>query len=170
MRMDAVKHGVKCQGMFDAVVCDPPYGHRAALCSGVKNGDTETDGLQKRKPVTTEDGEKRELCEAEGEIEESDGNYQGPTKKNESVVFELLKKNGIVEQLTIEPTIQALYEISSRLLKKGGRLVYLHPGSKSESWNLESELQHYQSFKFISKSENKLSKDMSRFLVTMIKL
>lgn len=146
--MDSINGLLKQTPMFDAIICDPPYGWRAsARESGV------SDRQKIRKERLDELGFKKR------ELDEDEVSYKS-TKVSE-----------------MDKIVQGLFELAKKILVVGGRLVFLYPIHKEEycyfiilSKN-EPDFLHrlpkHESFEYYNAVENKLTPIKSRILISM---
>ena len=140
-RMDSVGTKFNVREYFDAIVCDPPYGIRASIRT--KGNKISTDKVKKNKNYKIkEDNEEDKIKEEILDEEEK------------SSCYKITKK---------------LFNLGENVLKKGGRLVFLYP-TKAENKVDRTFFKNEKNFKMIAMSENVLSKNFSRFLLTFEKI
>jgi tRNA (guanine10-N2)-methyltransferase len=128
--MDVSNPSMKSE-VFDAIVCDPPYGVRAM---------TKQIGIRENKKIK----EKKE-------VEEEDEPH-----------FSQKKHYGVDSIYT------DLLENAARILRPGGRLVFLYHTDTSLPEE-ENRFPEHPMFEFVCSSENDLTKCRSRHLITMVK-
>ena len=144
-RMDFLNLPLKSAPLFDAIVCDPPYGIRAL---SKKSGKAHQDGEEelKEKPST------QEVSHCKAEEEELKTPHFPQTQS--------------VHHLQI---YKSLIEVSSRYLVFGGRLVFLFPQNESLPPE-DNKVPQHPSFVLEHCSRQQLPGTRSRLLVTLIKV
>ena len=147
-RMDSVGTKFRVKGFFDSIICDPPYGIRASIRT--KGNKISTD--KKRKGKDSKNSKQENI--KNGEKIEKDDEELKLEEKEKSSCYKITKK---------------LFNLGENVLKKGGRLVFLYP-TKAENKIDRTFFKDEKNFKLIAMSENVLSKNFSRFLLTFEKL
>ncbi len=132
--------------LFDSIVCDPPYGVRAR---SQKVGVSET--KQKRMDRLAEEKKKREEEGIPSEEEDEDEPHFS-----------------MKEHYDVNKVYSDLLDNASRLLKKGGRIVFLYHTDLSLPAE-RNKFPDHPAFEFVCSSENNLTKYRARHLITMIK-
>ena len=103
--MDCTHDIFKNLEYFDCIVCDPPYGLRAAPKStGLK------ESIVKRREEKKDVVEERIKAKTEEEMDQI---------KSQVIVFP-------TKSIDMKTTVVGLYELSRKVLKPGGRLVFLY--------------------------------------------
>ncbi len=133
--------------IFDSIVCDPPYGVRAR---SHKVGISET--KQKRMDRLAEEKKK---AEEEGILEDSDGEEEEP-------------HFSMKEHYDVLKVYSDLLENASKILRKGGRIVFLYHTDMSLPAE-RNKFPEHPDFEFVCSSENNLTKYRARHLITMIR-
>lgn len=121
-------------GLFDAVVCDPPYGIRAGAR---KSGRKRSKKSESEPAESVRDKTKQP-------------NYIPPT-----------------QPYAAEDVMRDLLEFAARVLRDGGRLVYLLPTTYEYT---DADLPRHPLLRVVSNSEQKLTLKYARRLITMVKL
>ena len=147
LRMDACLNAFrKIPGghIFDAIVCDPPYGLRATT-----------------RKTKGESSSKKEGQDQQAEEPREDEPKEVPTEvKNQGAVLELTEMSYLVKKLL---------DLSYNLLRPGGRLVYLFPIPQETCTNSVKDLYHDDRFLIEDFSLNILLTKFNRYCITMRK-
>jgi tRNA G10 N-methylase Trm11 len=117
--MDCTNDLLKSREMFDAIICDPPYGLRAsAQVSGMRD-------RPNRKEISEE--KEKEIRE-KAEKEKSMNDY----KDTFSYVINASNRQRPTKVSDMDTTVEGLLNLSRRVLKKNGLLVFLFHIYKDE--------------------------------------
>jgi tRNA (guanine10-N2)-methyltransferase len=143
--MDCSKPAIEAQPpstrgpVFDSIVCDPPYGVRA-----------------RSQKVGVSDAKKRRL---EGKAAE---------KEEEAEEEEEMPHFSMKEHYDVLKVYDDLLENASKVLRPGGRLVFLFHTDTSMPPE-KNKFPSHPAFEFICSSENNLTKCRARHLITLIR-
>ncbi|TYZ59231.1 hypothetical protein PybrP1_002239 [[Pythium] brassicae (nom. inval.)] len=132
----------RCRGLFDAVVCDPPYGIRAGAR---KSG-------RKPSPKVPHPGAGVGVLGQKTFEEMSEArrlNYIAPT-----------------QPYAAEDVMRDLLQFAAETLREGGRLVYLLPTTYEYT---DADLPRHPTLRVVANSEQKLTTKYARRLITMVK-
>ena len=129
--------------LFDSIVCDPPYGVRAR---------THKVGISEKK---------REIYESR---REKIKDLPKPEQYDESGNFHASMK----EQYSQKDIYGDLLENASKMLRPGGRIVFLFHNDDEKSEE-ENRFPSHPEFEYVCASKDQLTKHRSRFLITMQK-
>eukprot|EP01016_Furgasonia_blochmanni_P046786 TRINITY_DN6793_c0_g1_i1.p1 TRINITY_DN6793_c0_g1~~TRINITY_DN6793_c0_g1_i1.p1 ORF type:complete len:313 (+),score=57.21 TRINITY_DN6793_c0_g1_i1:60-941(+) len=185
-RMDTSMNSFRDVEIFDAIVCDPPYGIRAgARTTGRrKKGEPSLSTKGKPKESLTEgtptkveelkanevssspeqkqaqDDDEEEMVDQgiEGEREETKENEIKAVQRSEDYIPP-------TKVTTCDQVVEGLFNLSRKMLRVGGRLVFLYPIDRGTfNWR---NLPKNEAFELVACCENVLSITISRVLVTM---
>ena len=132
--------------LFDSIVCDPPYGVRAR---SQKVGVSET--KQKRMDRLAEEKKKRDEEGIPSEEEDEEEPHFS-----------------MKEHYDVNKVYSDLLQNATKLLRKGGRLVFLYHTDTSLPAE-RNKFPEHPDFEFVCSSENNLTKCRARHLITLIK-
>eukprot|EP00755_Sulcionema_specki_P006983 Sspe_Gene.36959::Locus_17858_Transcript_1_2_Confidence_0.750_Length_1737::g.36959::m.36959/K15430/TRM11, TRMT11; tRNA (guanine10-N2)-methyltransferase len=141
LRMDIAKLCFKRQPIFDAIMCDPPYGRR-----------------ESRKKI---DSERQDVVTAY---------VKGLTPEQQKARVEALEKRYIPPPKTeyrMEQLVVDLIDIAAKMLVVGGRLVYWHPTTAAYD---PSELATNPCLKVVADCGQSVTIKLKRRLITMEKV
>jgi len=142
LRLDSSNQKLHAEGFFDSILCDPPYGWRATVrVSGEteeklekkakKKARLEEEAAQKETVDKLAEGvEKVQVTEEEQKLADLEKAKKEKVEKeyaDEGCEYFIATKAGQVEDV-----IEGLINLADRLLRIGGRLVFLFPVDKSK--------------------------------------
>ncbi|KAM7534260.1 hypothetical protein Aperf_G00000114321 [Anoplocephala perfoliata] len=143
------------EGLFDAIVTDPPYGVRERSCRVASEAAEKEPSLQTTEFIHQITGEKQFAL-----VPDADGLVPVPHD---------LPHYPHKEDYPLQETFGDLLELANMFLKPSGRLVFWVPISKN-NYTGPGSLPAHPRFKLITVCEQALNMRISRFLMVMEKL
>ncbi|KAL4471452.1 hypothetical protein ABPG74_008345 [Tetrahymena malaccensis] len=195
IRMDCINTNLREVEIFDAIICDPPYGFRAMTRTAGKkekkrnkkdkqstNANTQEDEAQNEEddqqtgsPVLKQTEQAKIVDEISNQMNGLDIEGANTQPKNEE---EEKKNNENGEErhsyaptltVSVDYIVNGLVRLANRVLTPGGRLVFLYPIEREHYNSTGIEKLNYPNFTLVDYSENPLSEKKSRILVTLQK-
>lgn len=133
--------------LFDAIVCDPPYGVRAR---------TQKVGVADSKQARHE------------ERKEAAGEYTNPTKYGEDRDERHQFHASMTQRYHQRDIYSDLLENAAKMLRPGGRITFLWHIDEQHTEE-ENRFPHHSDFDFICSSKDILTKTRARCLITLRK-
>ncbi|KAH8872938.1 hypothetical protein KSF78_0007834 [Schistosoma japonicum] len=150
-------------GLFDAIITDPPYGFRERSCKVADQP------LERKPTLVTRD----RLAEIMGVMNINNEYLNGNKNESEEDSLVLVPHDlphfPHKEVYPVNKIYKDLLDLAANLLLPKGRLVFWMPVLRSEFSGVKS-LPHHPSFRLLAACEQTLNTRFSRYLVVMVKV
>eukprot|EP01017_Pseudomicrothorax_dubius_P033276 TRINITY_DN4449_c0_g1_i1.p1 TRINITY_DN4449_c0_g1~~TRINITY_DN4449_c0_g1_i1.p1 ORF type:complete len:488 (+),score=141.21 TRINITY_DN4449_c0_g1_i1:1379-2842(+) len=169
VRLDSSETKLHISQLFDAIVCDPPYGIRAAARKSGKS--PKKKARKEEKALEAAAAKLLEVKEEEVKEEKEEQEVKDEEEEKEDVVEEETKDQYIIptQLASCDFVVERLFHFARTALRPGGRMVFLFPWERERGMNYE-ELPHDEDFRLLECSENILNKNLSRVCLTYERL